>query len=141
MTTARAVGIVSAIAAATLAGDYAYADGPFSFPPFSSSSPSPNVPQPSSQAPSPVESSPTKDEPPRVRNDNPRTTSAGFDPEALERGAKALREITTSSQAKKVRNLEIIGMSDFYVFVGNSVVAVLFGLNTFWFYISFFLSI
>lgn len=102
MTTARAVGIVSAIAAANLAGDYAYADGPFSFPPFSSSSPSPNVPQPSSQAPSPVESSPTKDEPPRVRNDNPRTTSAGFDPEALERGAKALREITTSSQAKKV---------------------------------------
>lgn len=40
--------------------------------------------------------------PPRVRNDNPRTTSAGFDPEALERGAKALREINDSSHAKKV---------------------------------------
>ncbi|KAJ6297745.1 hypothetical protein OIU76_018955 [Salix suchowensis] len=36
------------------------------------------------------------------RNDNPRTTSAGFDPEALERGAKALKEITSSSHAKKV---------------------------------------
>ncbi|CAK9146586.1 unnamed protein product [Ilex paraguariensis] len=41
-------------------------------------------------------------ESPRVRNDNPRTTAAGFDPEALERGAKALREIISSAQAKKV---------------------------------------
>ena len=38
-----------------------------------------------------------------VRNDNPRTTAAGFDPEALERGAKALREINASQYAKKVR--------------------------------------
>lgn len=37
-----------------------------------------------------------------VRNDNPRTSSSGFDPEALERGAKALREISASSNAKKV---------------------------------------
>ncbi|KAG8380829.1 hypothetical protein BUALT_Bualt06G0057100 [Buddleja alternifolia] len=40
-------------------------------------------------------------EPPRVRNNNPRTTSAGFDPEALERGVKALKEISSSSHAKK----------------------------------------
>ncbi|CAL9091288.1 unnamed protein product [Musa textilis] len=39
------------------------------------------------------------------RNDNPRTTAAGFDPEALERGARALREINSSSQAKKVFEL------------------------------------
>ncbi|KAF8096904.1 hypothetical protein N665_0299s0062 [Sinapis alba] len=40
--------------------------------------------------------------PPRARNDNPRTSSGGFDPEALERGAKALKEINNSSYAKKV---------------------------------------
>lgn len=42
--------------------------------------------------------------PPRVRNDHPRTSSAGFDPEALERGVKALKKITNSpsTPAKKV---------------------------------------
>lgn len=42
--------------------------------------------------------------PPRVRNDHPRTSSAGFDPEALERGVKALKQITNSpsTPAKKV---------------------------------------
>ena len=39
----------------------------------------------------------------RVRNDNLRTTVAGFDPEALERGAKALREIKNAQNSKKVR--------------------------------------
>ena len=38
----------------------------------------------------------------RPRNDLPRTTAAGFDPEALERGARALREINSSNQPKKV---------------------------------------
>ncbi|PPD77253.1 hypothetical protein GOBAR_DD25819 [Gossypium barbadense] len=41
----------------------------------------------------------------KARNDNPRTSSAGFDPEALERGAKALREISSSSNAKKAFEL------------------------------------
>ncbi|GJP45001.1 hypothetical protein CLOM_g4387 [Closterium sp. NIES-68] len=43
----------------------------------------------------------------RQRNDNPnpRTTAAGFDPEALERGAKALREINKSASAKQVFEL------------------------------------
>ncbi|KAJ9546184.1 hypothetical protein OSB04_025891 [Centaurea solstitialis] len=77
--------------------------GIFNFPPFSSS-PSP------SPAPSPapaVDPQPANDPPaaPRVRNDNPRTTSAGFDPEALERGAKALKEIAASPQAKKAFEL------------------------------------
>ncbi|TKY71114.1 ATPase family AAA domain-containing protein 3-B [Spatholobus suberectus] len=40
--------------------------------------------------------------PPRPRNDHPRTTFAGFDPSALERGVKALKQIATTSQAKKV---------------------------------------
>lgn len=38
----------------------------------------------------------------KPRNDQPRTSAAGFDPEALERGAKALREINASNHAKKV---------------------------------------
>lgn len=98
-------GLISALASAALGVDHAYADAPFNFSPFSSS-PSPqgsseSPPPTSSQAPAAVAANA---EPPRVRNDNPRTTSAGFDPEALERGAKALREINSSSQAKKVYN-------------------------------------
>ena len=38
----------------------------------------------------------------RVRNDNPRTTAVVFDLEALERGAKALREINSAQNSKKV---------------------------------------
>lgn len=97
-----AIGLITAMAASASFShsQHAYADGPFNFSPFSS--PPLNVPQ---AAPAPPASAPSaeKAEPtPKVRNDNPRTTSAGFDPEALERGAKALREITSSSQAKKV---------------------------------------
>ncbi|KGN63364.1 ATPase family AAA domain-containing protein 3-B [Cucumis sativus] len=100
--TTYAVGLISAIAASTSLSQHhsAHADGPFNFPPFSSSPPA-NLPLPS---PAPQSSSPASNpEPsaPKPRNDNPRTSSSGFDPEALERGAKALREITTSSHAKK----------------------------------------
>ncbi|RZC87353.1 hypothetical protein C5167_004061 [Papaver somniferum] len=102
MAKACALGIVSALASATLGVEYAYADGPFNFGPFSSSSssPSPHPPPeaaPSSDTPKEEESSSSK-----VRNDNPRTTSAGFDPEPLLKGAAALREISTSLNAKKV---------------------------------------
>jgi ATPase family AAA domain-containing protein 3A/B len=96
----------AAAAAAGLTVDRAYADGPFKLPTFSTSSPSPSPP--AAAGPPPSQQGPTgqppagNEEPPRVRNDNPRTTAAGFDPEALERGAKALREINNSSQAKKV---------------------------------------
>jgi len=38
---------------------------------------------------------------PRNTNPNPRDTAAGFDPEALERGARALREIDKSASAKQ----------------------------------------
>ncbi|XP_010261604.1 PREDICTED: ATPase family AAA domain-containing protein 3-B [Nelumbo nucifera] len=99
MARAYAAGLVSALASASLAVEHAYADGPFSFSPFSHS-PSSLTPQASHEAPPPESSA--KEEPQRVRNDNPRTTAAGFDPEALERGAKAVREINSSSHAKKV---------------------------------------
>ncbi|KAL2518487.1 P-loop containing nucleoside triphosphate hydrolase superfamily protein [Abeliophyllum distichum] len=90
-----AAGILAALASATLGIDYAYADGSFSFNPFSTSSPA--APQAASEPAKPPAAEST-----RVRNDNPRTTSSGFDPEALERGAKALREINSSGNAKKV---------------------------------------
>ncbi|XP_071929220.1 uncharacterized protein [Coffea arabica] len=96
-------GLLSAIASAAFGVDRAYCDGPFNFSPFSTSSTtSTAVPPPQTQSPGAKTPQPAPPEPTRVRNDYPRTTSAGFDPEALERGAKALREITTSSQAKKV---------------------------------------
>ncbi|XP_058103968.1 uncharacterized protein LOC131247975 [Magnolia sinica] len=97
-----ALGIVSGIASAALATEHAYADSPFSFSPFSSNPPasSSNPTQAPLQTPPPV----PKEEK-SAGNDNPRTTAAGFDPEALERGAKALREISSSSQAKKVFEL------------------------------------
>ncbi|XP_060204077.1 uncharacterized protein LOC132632244 [Lycium barbarum] len=96
-----AAGLFAALATAKFGTETAYADGSFSFSPFSTSSTNkvasapvdvPQPPQPSAEAP----------EKPKVRNDNPRTTSAGFDPEALERGAKALREIDKSKSAKQV---------------------------------------
>ncbi|KAH6813762.1 P-loop containing nucleoside triphosphate hydrolases superfamily protein [Perilla frutescens var. frutescens] len=90
-----ASGILAAVTYAAFGVDHAYADGPFRFSPFSS--------PPAAHQPAPGPSKPP-DEPakPRVPNDNPRTTSAGFDPEALERGVKALKEISSSSHAKKV---------------------------------------
>ncbi|GAB4826416.1 hypothetical protein Ancab_009281 [Ancistrocladus abbreviatus] len=109
MAKACAAGVIAALASASLGIDHAYADGAFSFSPFSSSSS--NVPQPPSEAqpkfqqPSYSSPGPSDAEPPRPWNDNPRTTSAGFDPEALERGAKALKEIISSSHAKKVFEL------------------------------------
>ncbi|GMN44181.1 hypothetical protein TIFTF001_013377 [Ficus carica] len=102
----QVIGMITAMAAsASLSkSQHAHADGPFNFSPFGSSSPYPNVPPQASSASTPPSagSAEPPPPPPKVRNDNPRTTSAGFDPEALERGAKALREITGSSQAKKV---------------------------------------
>eukprot|EP01018_Ginkgo_biloba_P037515 Gb_39829 [translate_table: standard] len=87
-------GFAAAVASASLLVDPAYADSPFHFPSVSpAASPQATAPVPPPEAPK---------EQTRLRNDNPRTTAAGFDPEALERGAKALREINNSSHAKKV---------------------------------------
>ncbi|XP_059640397.1 uncharacterized protein LOC132282669 [Cornus florida] len=65
----------------------AYADSSFRFNPFSSS---PQVPQSESSS-SDGKSEPAAEEP-----------KGGFDPESLERGAKALREINSSPYAKQV---------------------------------------
>ncbi|XP_076904510.1 uncharacterized protein LOC143559983 [Bidens hawaiensis] len=81
----------------------ASASGFFNFPSFTSRpSPSPAVGDVIDPKP------PQNEQPPaaaRVRNDNPRTTSAGFDPEALERGAAAVKKIAASKDAKKVFEL------------------------------------
>ncbi|KAK1327246.1 hypothetical protein QJS10_CPA01g02974 [Acorus calamus] len=100
----RSVLLGSAIASASVAmsAETAYADGRFGFlfPSSSSSTPAAPTATPSGNASGEVEK-----EEPRPRNDNPRTTATGFDPEALERGAKALRELNKSPDAKKVFEL------------------------------------
>ncbi|EOA30089.1 hypothetical protein CARUB_v10013196mg [Capsella rubella] len=104
-----AIGLISALAAsASLAqSKVASADGPFNFSGFSTSS-NPQQQQQTSPPASQTQRLPStpagkeSSAPPRARNDNPRTSSGGFDPEALERGAKALKEINNSSYAKKV---------------------------------------
>ncbi|CAM6105880.1 unnamed protein product [Calypogeia fissa] len=54
----------------------------------------------------PVPGPPVSEKPTvKAGGDAPRTTAAGFDPEALERGATALREINASIHAKKVFEL------------------------------------
>ncbi|KAL8142700.1 hypothetical protein V2J09_015732 [Rumex salicifolius] len=104
---AGAAVLLSALASASLGVEYAYADGPFSFSPFSSStatpSPPANVPSPPpSQLPvNPPPAGKTSTQDPKPRKDNPRTTAGGFEPEALERGAEALKKIVNSSYAKQ----------------------------------------
>ncbi|KAK0591615.1 hypothetical protein LWI29_004869 [Acer saccharum] len=104
MAKSYAISLISALAAsASLSqsqSNTAFADGSLSFSPFSSSSSSPGQSSQPSTAAADEPAPPSK-----VRNDNPRTSSAGFDPEALERGAKALREISVSSNAKKAFEL------------------------------------
>ncbi|CAI0555587.1 unnamed protein product [Linum tenue] len=115
MVKASAIGLVSALAAAASISQskhskIAYADGPtFNFNPFSTNpqngaNPPQNSPQSHESPPvDPALAALATDSVPKgSRNDNPRTSSAGFDPEALERGAKAIKEITSSSHAKKV---------------------------------------
>ncbi|GMI94238.1 ATPase family AAA Domain-containing protein 3A1, SHOT1 Binding ATPase 1 [Hibiscus trionum] len=120
MAKSYAMGLISALAAASASSslsqtnqNVAFADGPFNFPLFSSPSPSssgspqsssgqlPSQPSASAAVPADKEASGSV----KARNDNPRTSSAGFDPEALERGAKALREISSSANAKKAFEL------------------------------------
>ncbi|KAI7743241.1 hypothetical protein M8C21_003589 [Ambrosia artemisiifolia] len=80
--------------------------GFFNFPYFSSSpSPSPSPAVADSVQPENNETPASAPAPPRVRNDNPRTTSSGFDPEALERGAAAVKKIAASKDSKKVFDL------------------------------------
>ena len=84
--------VAAALAAASFsaAQNKAYADG-FRFNPFSSSNSSSQQQKDQSQNSKPEE---------KREAEEPR--GSGFDPEALERGAKALREINSSSHAKQV---------------------------------------
>ncbi|CAN8236163.1 unnamed protein product [Cochlearia groenlandica] len=94
-----AIGLISAIAASSSSlgqSKFASADGPLTFSGFSAPSPAPESQK------EPSVSGEESDPPPRIRNHNPRTSSAGFDPEALERGAKTLKGINNSAHAKKV---------------------------------------
>ncbi|KAG6429415.1 hypothetical protein SASPL_107466 [Salvia splendens] len=83
--------ILAALTYSAFRVDEAHADGRPSFLPFSNSPPAAE-----SETPEPA-----ADEPQRVRNNNPRTTSAGFDPEALERGVDALKEVSSSQHGAK----------------------------------------
>ncbi|KAH0699022.1 hypothetical protein KY284_013237 [Solanum tuberosum] len=71
----------------------AYADSPFRFNPFSS--PSPSVPSSSSETPQ-------TDSAESDAKDSSEDSRGGFNPESLERGAKALREINSSPYHKHV---------------------------------------
>ncbi|KAK4416582.1 ATPase family AAA domain-containing protein 3 [Sesamum alatum] len=89
--------ISSLAAAAAIAASYsatsnrAYADSPFRFSPFSSAPSSSAPPEP------PPADASGSDARPAVE-----VSKGGFDPESLERGAKALREINNSPHAKQV---------------------------------------
>lgn len=107
-------GLFSAIAS-SLSVPHVYADGPLNFPPFTSS-PAPS-PAPGVSSPENLPEIEEKAAPPRVRNDHPRTTSAGFDPEALERGAKALKEINSSNSAKQVFINPLIYVHFYYLYL------------------------
>ncbi|KAE8794187.1 ATPase family AAA domain-containing protein 3C-like [Hordeum vulgare] len=71
----------------------------FRFPGFSSSSPAPAA---APAAPPPAAAA-AEEAPPKPRNDNPRTTAAGFDPDALERAVELLRqfELRPDTDVKK----------------------------------------
>ncbi|CAN7025665.1 unnamed protein product [Brassica oleracea var. botrytis] len=83
-----AAAIAAAFTSASMSPNRAYADSQFRFPFFSSSSSTPSE----SQTDQP---SPETDE----------RKGSGFDPESLERGAKALREINKSPHSKQVFDL------------------------------------
>ncbi|KAL1354830.1 hypothetical protein HN51_006882 [Arachis hypogaea] len=92
LTTCAAV--AAAVASmSSLSDRAAHADSSFRFP-FFSSSPS-NSPSPSDPASDSKTEQPPPDEP----------NKSGFDPESLERGAKALREINSSPYSKQVFDL------------------------------------
>ncbi|GAB4849146.1 hypothetical protein Ancab_003954 [Ancistrocladus abbreviatus] len=92
---------VAAAAAWSTLSDRAYADGTFRFSPFSSSRP-----QPPSEDNSAYGRSTQSDIPAGGSSgEESGGRTSGFDPESLERGAKALREINSSPYAKQVFEL------------------------------------
>ncbi|KAL5207090.1 hypothetical protein ABZP36_031525 [Zizania latifolia] len=99
-----AAAALSAAGAVAFSSERAHADGgvsSFRFPGFSTppAPAAPTPPPPPQQPPAPAEEEKPK---PKFRNDKPRTSAAGFDPEPLERGAAMLHEIEKSSHGKKI---------------------------------------
>ncbi|KAF5464024.1 hypothetical protein F2P56_014139 [Juglans regia] len=84
------VAMAAAVASLSTLPDRAYADSPFRFFPFYSSS---------SSSPQGDQNSNSRSE---AKADAEESKGSGFDPESLERGAKALREINSSPHAKQV---------------------------------------
>ncbi|VVB10030.1 unnamed protein product [Arabis nemorensis] len=87
-----AAAIAAAFTSMSISQNRAYADSRFGFPFYSSS------PPPPSDSPANQSSSNSKPEP-----DEPK--GSGFDPESLERAAKALRDINSSPHSKQVFDL------------------------------------
>lgn len=90
---AMAAAAAAASASVSTLSNRAYADGPFNFYPFSSSS---------SPSPSPEGDQTSKSKSDKKAQAEDSSRSSGFDPESLERGAKALREINSSPYSKQV---------------------------------------
>ncbi|KAG4987930.1 hypothetical protein JHK85_030913 [Glycine max] len=84
----------AAVVSMSAFSDRAYADSYFRLPFFSS--------KPSNEPSPPNQTSDSKSEPPPPDEPN---KSGGFDPESLERGAKALREINSSPYSKQLFDL------------------------------------
>uniref|UniRef100_A0A2P2IQ18 Uncharacterized protein MANES_02G094700 n=2 Tax=Rhizophora mucronata TaxID=61149 RepID=A0A2P2IQ18_RHIMU len=101
LSSCAAVAVAAAVASVSTLRNPAYADGPFRFNPFFSSSPS-STPDSSSH---PQQSDPKSNASSESKQEEDEPKGAGFDPEALERGAKALREINGSPNAKQVFDL------------------------------------
>lgn len=86
--------VAAAAAAVSTCQNRAYADSSFRFNPFSSS--------PSQKQKQQQEADQTANQKSDAKPEPEEPKGAGFDPEALERGAKALREINSSPHAKQV---------------------------------------
>lgn len=99
-------GLLSALGSASFGVQHAHCDAPFNFSvlPSSSSSSSSTV-APAAAPDTTAAKPPPPAEPPKTRNDNPRTTAAGFDPEPLERGVQAVEKISRSPDPKKIFEL------------------------------------
>jgi len=94
-TAAMAAMAAAAVASSSMNYNRCYAESSSWFSPFYSSRSSPENDVKSADQSSPASAGKSADEDPGGR-------ASGFDPESLERGAKALREINSSSYAKQV---------------------------------------
>lgn len=113
--------VATAMAASyTTVNNCAYADSPFRFPSFASSAAPEAPPSDRSGHGEDPQSAPAVE-----------VSKGGFDPEALERGAKALREINNSPHSKQVF-LNIF----FLVLYSNGNLTILFIFDNFVFYLA-----